>query len=107
MVRRVAILFFAAGWLVLSLTPVGADAGQVAVGHVEVGRAELGQVEVIEVGGILDDARLNFLLGAIEAAAGEEREVVILQLNAPAVTGDIDLLERTARFLADPPLPLV
>jgi membrane-bound ClpP family serine protease len=69
--------------------------------------ADSAQVEVIEVGGLLDDARLRFLIEAVESAAVQGREVAILQLNAPAVTGSLELLEQASRLLADPPLPLV
>jgi membrane-bound serine protease (ClpP class) len=82
------ILLFGAG---LAAAPVQAD----------------GQVTVIEVGGLLDDATLRFLVDSIEEAAGSGSEIVIVQLNSPGVVGSLGSLEEASRILADPPLPLV
>lgn len=65
------------------------------------------QVRVIEVGGLLDDATLRFLMAAIDDAASDGSEIAIVQLNSPGAIGSIELLEQTAQLLADPPLPLV
>jgi membrane-bound serine protease (ClpP class) len=82
------ILLFGAG---LAAAPVQAD----------------GQVTVIEVGGLLDDATLRFLVDSIEEAAGSGTEIAIVQLNSPGVVGSLDSLDEASRILADPPLPLV
>jgi membrane-bound serine protease (ClpP class) len=90
-VRRFPILLlllFGAG---LAAAPVEAD----------------GQVTVIEVGGLLDDATLRFLVASIEEAAGNSSEIAIVQLNSPGVVGSLDSLEAASRILANPPLPLV
>jgi membrane-bound serine protease (ClpP class) len=90
-VRRFPILLlllFGAGW---AAAPVQAD----------------GQVTVIEVGGLLDDATLRFLVDSIEEAAGTSSEIAIVQLNSPGAVGSLDALEEASRILADPPLPLV
>ena len=89
--RRLPILllfFFGTG---LAASPVQADA----------------EVTVIEVGGLLDDATLRFLVTAIEDAASNNSEIAIVQLNSPAAIGTLETLEEAARILADPPLPLV
>ncbi len=70
-------------------------------------QADNHQVEVIEVGGLLDDGTLRFLIDAIEDAAAKGREVAIVQLNSPGAIGSIELLEETAGLLSNPPLPLV
>ena len=82
------LLLFGAGW---AAAPVQAD----------------GQVTVIEVGGLLDDATLRFLVDSIEEAAGSSSEIAIVQLNSPGAVGSLDALEKASRILADPPLPLV
>lgn len=82
------LLLFGAGW---AAAPVQAD----------------GQVTVIEVGGLLDDATLRFLVDSIEEAAGTSSEIAIVQLNSPGAVGSLDALEEASRILADPPLPLV
>jgi membrane-bound ClpP family serine protease len=69
--------------------------------------AEDGHVRVIEVGGLLDDATLRYLMAAIADAAGDGAEIAIVQLNSSAAVGDIGLLEQTAALLASPPLPIV
>ncbi|MEX0668049.1 MAG: hypothetical protein WD313_06955, partial [Acidimicrobiia bacterium] len=69
--------------------------------------AEGEQVEVIEVGGLLDDATLRFLVTAIENAASGGIELAIIQLNSPGAIGSLEHLERAVDVLADPPLPLV
>jgi membrane-bound serine protease (ClpP class) len=66
-----------------------------------------GQVTVIEVGGLLDDATLRFLVDSIEDAAADSSEIAIVQLNSPGAIGSLESLEEAARMLADPPLPLV
>jgi membrane-bound serine protease (ClpP class) len=66
-----------------------------------------GQVEVIEVGGLLDDATLRYLVSAIERAAAEGNEIAIIQLDSPGAIGSFPNLERAASLLADPPLPVV
>ena len=63
--------------------------------------------EVIEVAGILDDAALRYLADGIEEAAVLGRQLAIVQINSPAVVGDLDELLETAELIADPPLPLV
>lgn len=63
--------------------------------------------EVIEVNGILDNASLRYMALAIESAADSERELVIIQLDSPAVVGSYDELQRVAELIADPPLPVV
>jgi membrane-bound serine protease (ClpP class) len=65
------------------------------------------QVTVIEVGGLLDDAALRFLVIAIEDAASESSEIAIVQLNSSGAIGSLEALEEAADILADPPLPLV
>ena len=89
--RRLPILFlllFGAG---LAAAPVEAD----------------GQVTVIEVGGLLDDATLRFLVAAIEGAASDNSEIAIVQLNSSGAIGSLEALGEAADILADPPLPLV
>ena len=66
-----------------------------------------GQVEVIEVGGLIDDATLRYLVTAIENAASDGNEIAIVQLNSPGAIGSFENLERAAGVLADPPLPVV
>jgi len=90
-VRRVPILlllFFGAG---LAAAPVQTDS----------------QVTVIEVGGLLDDATLRFLVASIEDAATDGSEIAIVQLNSPGAIGSLETLEEAADILADPPLPVV
>ncbi len=66
-----------------------------------------GQVTVIEVGGLLDDATLRFLVASIEDAATDGSEIAIVQLNSPAAIGSLGTLEEASRILGNPPLPLV
>jgi len=82
------LLLFGAG---LAASPVQAD----------------GHVTVIEVGGLLDDATLRFLVDSIEDAAADSSEIAIVQLNSPGAIGSFESLEEAAGVLADPPLPLV
>ncbi len=63
--------------------------------------------EVIEVNGILDNASLSYLARAIEEAAAAGRELAIVQINSPAVVGDLAELRRVAELITDPPLPVV
>ncbi|HUO46883.1 MAG TPA: NfeD family protein [Acidimicrobiia bacterium] len=63
-------------------------------------------VEVIEVDGMLDAATAGYLSSAIEQAVGM-RELVVVQLNVPAVVAEVVELERLAGLIGDPPLPLV
>ena len=70
-------------------------------------QAEDGHVKVIEVGGLLDDATLRYLLEAVGDAASEGAQIAIVQLDSSAAVGDIDLLEQAALLLANPPLPIV
>ena len=65
------------------------------------------EVVVVEVGGLLDDSALRYLMKSISDAASEGAEIAIIQLNSPGAIGSIALLEETAGLLADPPLPLV
>ncbi len=48
---------------------------------------------MIEVGGLLDDATLRFLVAAIEDAAADGSEIAIVQLNSPGAIGSLDVLE--------------
>ncbi|HUO45363.1 MAG TPA: NfeD family protein [Acidimicrobiia bacterium] len=63
-------------------------------------------VEVIEVDGILDSATVAYLSSSIEQAVAK-RELVVVQLNVPAVVVEMAELEELADLIADPPLPLV
>ena len=63
--------------------------------------------EVIEVEGILDDSGLRYLADAVEEAAGEGRQLAIVQINSPAVVGSLEELGHLADLMSDPPLPLV
>lgn len=65
------------------------------------------KVTVIEVGGLLDDATLRFLVTAIEDAASDSTEIAIVQLNSSGAIGSLDNLREAADILADPPLPVV
>jgi membrane-bound serine protease (ClpP class) len=66
-----------------------------------------GQVTVIEVGGLLDDATLRFLVDSIEDSATDGSEIAIVQLNSPGAIGGLETLQEAADILADPPLPVV
>lgn len=64
------------------------------------------QVEVIEVGGVLDAARLRYLRESVEEAACS-RTLAIVQISSPATVAGLSDLKETAALIADPPLPLV
>ncbi|HKY46467.1 MAG TPA: hypothetical protein VJQ79_00665, partial [Acidimicrobiia bacterium] len=66
-----------------------------------------GQITVIEVGGVLDDATVRFLVDSIGQAAATGSEIAIVQLNSPGAVASLDVLEEASQILADPPLPLV
>jgi membrane-bound serine protease (ClpP class) len=66
-----------------------------------------GQVTVIEVGGLLDDATVRFLVDSIEEAARNGSEIAIVQLNSPGAVARLGSLQEASRILSDPPLPLV
>lgn len=66
-----------------------------------------GRITVIEVGGVLDDATVRFLVDSIEQAAAASIEIAIVQLNSPGAVASLDLMEEASQILADPPLPLV
>jgi membrane-bound serine protease (ClpP class) len=90
-VRRFPILLLVLFGTGLAASPVPADA----------------QITVIEVGGLLDEATLRFLVKSIEDAALDSSEIAIVQLNSPGAIGSLETLEKAARILASPPLPLV
>jgi membrane-bound serine protease (ClpP class) len=90
-VRRTPILLLLLFGTGLAASPVQADT----------------PVTVIEVGGLLDDATLRFLVTAIEEAASDGSEIAIVQLNSSAAIGSLETLEEAAGILADPPLPVV
>ncbi len=89
--RRVPILLLLLFGTGLAASPVPTDA----------------QVTVIEVGGLLDDATLRFLVKAIEDAASDRNQIAVVQLNSSGAIGSLETLEEAVAILSDPPLPLV
>lgn len=67
--------------------------------------ADLPGTDVIDVSGALDAAALDFMVAAIEDAAANGQELVLLQVNSPAAL-DGDGLNELAAVLANPPLPV-
>ncbi len=65
------------------------------------------RVDVIVVSGPLDDRAIAFLLTTIEDLEQRGTEVVILQLDVPAVVADPDRYGELAAVIASPPIPLV
>ncbi len=64
-----------------------------------------GGIEVIDVSGPLDALALEFMADSIEAAAASGEELVVLQINSPAVL-DGEGYQRMRRLIVEPPLPL-
>lgn len=64
-------------------------------------------IEVVRVSGYLDNARLDYIRNSINNAVARGRELVILQIDSPAVIGDEQSLRETVALVADPPLPVV
>lgn len=64
-------------------------------------------IEVIELTGYVDDASLNYLQSSIKDAADEERELVIIQLDAQAVVATEEVVRAAEALISEPPVPLV
>lgn len=65
-------------------------------------------VHIIEVTGVLDGRKADFVIEAIERAADAGNvEVAILQIDSPAAVMDREKYESLRRVISDPPLPLV
>ncbi len=83
----------------------------VAIGSPKAGAAQTPEgprVEVIEVSGPLDHRLVTFVIEAIESAARAGNvEVVILQLDSPGVTADIEQFGHLVDVVRSPPIPLV
>jgi membrane-bound serine protease (ClpP class) len=83
-----------------------AGAASLLVGATTAPREET-VVEVIELRGLLDDARLTFLASAVGEAAAAGRELVVVQLDSPAVVGESEAFRAVAELVADPPVAMV
>lgn len=66
---------------------------------------EGGGIEVVDVSGPLDARALRFMADSIDQAGARGRELVLLQINSPAVL-DGEGYDRLLALLADPPLPV-
>jgi membrane-bound ClpP family serine protease len=65
-------------------------------------------VHIIEVTGVLDGRKADFVVDAIErAATAGNVEVAILQVDSPAAVLDREQYETLRQMIANPPLPLV
>jgi membrane-bound serine protease (ClpP class) len=64
-------------------------------------------IEVVRVSGYLDDARLRYIDDSIANAQAAGRDLIILQVDSPAVVASDVAEARTTAIIADPPLPLV
>lgn len=65
-------------------------------------------VHIVEVTGVIDGRKADFIIDAIErAAASGDVEVAILQVDSPAVVLDDERYEELRRLISNPPIPLV
>lgn len=65
-------------------------------------------VEVVEISGVIDNRTVDFILASIEEGAGRGNvEVMILQIDSPAVVASSDRFAQLLRMVSDPPLPVV
>jgi membrane-bound serine protease (ClpP class) len=89
--RRLSLLVLT---LLLVLSPMAAS-----------GQEDGPVVDVIDIGGVLDDSAIDFVIDRIEAAADRPTEAVIVQLDSRAtVTDDVrDLVT----LLQDAPVPVI
>ena len=62
-------------------------------------------VEIIEIGGNLDRAAIDFVAGRIDAAASSGASAAIIQLDSSATLSDA--VHHLVARISDPPLPLV
>lgn len=67
--------------------------------------SEGGAIEVIDVSGPLDSRALDFIADSLENAAERSQEMVVVQINSPAVL-DGDAFDRVVAMLSEPPLPV-
>ncbi|HVR33968.1 MAG TPA: NfeD family protein [Acidimicrobiia bacterium] len=64
-------------------------------------------VEFVDLSGILDDRVLAFAIDAInDAAARNDTEIVVLQIDSPGVVGSEDSLAQLVELVSAPPLPV-
>lgn len=68
-------------------------------------RDDGGGIDVIDVSGPLDALALDFIVDSIEDAAATGEEMVLLQIDSPAVL-DSAAYERLLEVISPPPLPL-
>jgi membrane-bound serine protease (ClpP class) len=66
-----------------------------------------GGVDVVEINGPLDPKAAEFVIEAIEEAAADGRQAVIIQLDSTAAVGPSDALFDAADKVGAPPLPVV
>lgn len=68
--------------------------------------ASLPGTDVVDVSGPLDASALGFIVSAIETASEQGQQLVLLQLNSPAVL-DRESFDKVVAIVENPPLPVV
>lgn len=65
-------------------------------------------IEIVEVDGVIDDRKAEFLIETLDAAAdGDRVELVILAIDSPAVTADRTLFDAVRERISGADLPVV
>ncbi|NND83600.1 MAG: hypothetical protein HKN46_00465 [Acidimicrobiia bacterium] len=64
-----------------------------------------GRIDVIELEGVIDDAKVDYLERSLQRAADDGAEAAILKIDSPGAVGDA--AERVEQVMANRPLPVV